>query len=82
MLAVTLVAASARVGAAVIAHQRAQVAADVAALAGAAHGDRGAALVASRNGARIVRSGSGADGSFAVTVTRGGAVASAAAARG
>jgi hypothetical protein len=49
VLAVTLVAASARLGAAVIAHQRAQAA---------------------------------ADGSFAVTVTRGGAVASAAAARG
>lgn len=82
VLAVTLVAGAARLGSDVVAQQRAQVAADVVALAGAAHGEPAAARVAARNDSRIVRSAVGADGSFALTLRRGSAVAAAAAARG
>ncbi len=81
-LTAALLTGTARLGSAALEHQRAQAAADLAALAGAAAGPGDAARVARRNGAAVVATADGDDGSFGITVRLGAAIASAAAAPG
>jgi hypothetical protein len=72
--------ATTRAGTGVMARQRAQSVADVAALAGVARDPEAAHRVARTNGGRVVAMTRRADGALEVTVSLGRASASAAAA--
>lgn len=82
VVTVVLAAGIGRLGAAALAQQRAQAVADVAALAGATHGAAAVGAVTTANGARLVATSGGPDGTVRVLVSHRGARADAAASPG